>query len=133
MSYTVQPISIIINHKFITPPAISTLRGFSLSQNRQPTLAQPDFYTLYKSGQYLLKHKVFSDLLVSYDRWDFQPYIVMNISQQVSQFLIGRLFKSVNSLLRHPEVMNVFLPNSPHNFQYIFLHQNRAILLRLYH
>ena len=61
MLYTVQPISIRIIHKFITPPAISTLRGFSLSQNRQPTLAQPNFHTLYKSGQYSLKHKVFSD------------------------------------------------------------------------
>ena len=61
MSYTVQPISIISNHKFITPPAISTLRDFSLSQNRQPTLAQPNFHTLYKSGQYSLKHKLFSD------------------------------------------------------------------------
>ena len=59
MSYTVQPICIIINHKFITPLAISTLRGFSLSRNRQPTLAQPNFHTLYKSGQYSLKHKVF--------------------------------------------------------------------------
>ena len=38
MSYTAQPISIISNHKFITLPAISTLRDFSLSQNRQPIL-----------------------------------------------------------------------------------------------
>ena len=47
-SCTVQPISIIIYHKFITPLAISTLRNFSLSQiqNRQPTLAQPNFHTL---------------------------------------------------------------------------------------
>ena len=63
MSYTVQPISIIINHKFITPPAISTLRDFSLSQNRHPTLAQPNFHTLYKRGQYSLKHKLFSDFV----------------------------------------------------------------------
>ena len=56
MSYTVQPISIIINHKFITPPAISTLRDFPLVQNRQPTLAQPNFHTLYKRGQCSLKH-----------------------------------------------------------------------------
>ena len=62
MSYTVQPIPIIINHKFITPLAISTLREFSLSQNRQPTLAQPNFCTLYKSDQCSLKYKPFSDL-----------------------------------------------------------------------
>ena len=41
-----KPISIIINHKFITPPAISTLGDFSLSQNGQPILAQPNFHTL---------------------------------------------------------------------------------------
>ena len=82
MSYTAQPISIIINNKFITPPAISTLKDFSLSQNRQPTLAQPNFHTLYKSGQYSLKHKLFSDFLVSYDRWDLQPYIFMKISRK---------------------------------------------------
>ena len=68
MSYTAQPISIIINHKLITPPAISTLRNFSLSQNRHPILAQPNFHTLYKSSQCSPKHELFSDLLVSYDR-----------------------------------------------------------------
>ena len=63
-----KPISIIINHKFITPPAISTLGDFSLSRNGQPILAQPNFHSLYKSGQCSPKHKLFSDLLVSYDR-----------------------------------------------------------------
>ena len=82
--------SIIINHTFITPPTISTLRDFSLSQNRQPTLAQPyNFHTLYKSGQCSLKHKLFSDLLVSYDRLDLQPYIYMNISRKSFSFYLA--------------------------------------------
>ena len=61
---------IISNHKFTIPSSISTLGYFSLSQNGQPILAQPKFHTLNKSGQYSPKHKLFSDLLVSYDRWD---------------------------------------------------------------
>ena len=39
-------ISIVINHKFIRPSAISMLWDFSLSQNGQPILAQPNFHTL---------------------------------------------------------------------------------------
>ena len=66
MSYIAQPISIIINHNFITPRAISMPRDFSLSQNRQPILAQLNLHTLYKSGQCSPKNKLFSDLLVSY-------------------------------------------------------------------
>ena len=77
---TAQPISIISNHKFITPPSISTLRDFSLSQNRHPILVQPNFQTLYKSGQCSPKHKLFSNLLVSYDRWDIQPHMHMFFS-----------------------------------------------------
>ena len=72
---TTQCISIISNHKFITPLAISTLRDFSLSQNRQPILAQPNFHTLYKSGQCSPKHKLFSVFFVSWHRWDLQPHI----------------------------------------------------------
>ena len=62
-----KPLSIIINHKFPIPSSISTLRDFSLSQNGQPILAQPNFQTLIKSGQCSPKHKLFSDFLVSYD------------------------------------------------------------------
>ena len=36
-----KPISIVIDHKFIRPSAISMLGDFSLSQNGQPILAQP--------------------------------------------------------------------------------------------
>ena len=61
-------ISIIINHKFTISSSISTLGDFSLSQNGQPILAQPNFHTLNKSGQCSPKHKLFSDFLVSYDR-----------------------------------------------------------------
>ena len=43
-----KPISIVINHKFIRPSAISMLGDFSLSQIGQPKLAQPNFHTLYK-------------------------------------------------------------------------------------
>ena len=52
-----KPISIIINHKFTIPSSISTLGDFSLSQNGQPILAQPNFHTLNKSGQCSPKHK----------------------------------------------------------------------------
>ena len=65
-----KPISIINNHKFTIPSSISTLGDFSLSQNGQPILAQPNFHTLNKSGQCSPKHKLFSDFVVSYDRWD---------------------------------------------------------------
>ena len=53
---------IIINHKFTRPSAISTLGEFSLSQNGQPNLAQPNFHTLNKSRQGSPEHKLFSDL-----------------------------------------------------------------------
>ena len=43
-----KPISIIINHKFTRPTSICTLGEFSLSQNGQPLLAQPNFHTLKK-------------------------------------------------------------------------------------
>ena len=69
-----KPIPIIINHKFTRPSSISTLGDFSLSQNGQPILEQPNFHTLNKSGQCSPKHKLISDLLVSYDRWDLKPY-----------------------------------------------------------
>ena len=39
-----KPISIIINHKFTIPSSISTLGEFSLSQNGQSILAQPNFH-----------------------------------------------------------------------------------------
>ena len=43
-----KPISIIINHKFTRPSAISTLEDFSLSQNRQPILHNLIFIPLTK-------------------------------------------------------------------------------------
>ena len=43
-SYTAQTISIVINHKFIRPSAISMLGDFLLSQYGQPILAQPNFH-----------------------------------------------------------------------------------------
>ena len=67
-SYIHKPIPIIIYHKFTRPSAISTLGDFSLSQNGQPILAQPNFHAPNKSGQCSPKHKLYSDLLVSYDR-----------------------------------------------------------------
>ena len=104
MSYTVQPISIIINYKLITPPAISTLREFSLSQNRQPTLAQPNFHTLYETGQYSLKHKLFSDLWVSYDRWDLQPYIFMLISRKSFTVFNWQTFQKCQLFIETPGI-----------------------------
>ena len=65
-----KPIPIIINHKFTRPSSISMLGDFSLSQNGQPILAQPNFHTLYKTGQCSPKHKSISDFLMSCDRWD---------------------------------------------------------------
>ena len=56
-----KPIPIIFNHKFSRPHSISTLGDFSLSQNGQPILAQPNFHTLNKSGQCSPKLKLFSD------------------------------------------------------------------------
>ena len=87
MSYTAQT-HIHRNHKFVRPSAISMLGDFSLSQNGQPILAQPNFHTLYKSGQCSPKHELFSDFLVSYDRWDLQPSIHMKISRKCFTFLI---------------------------------------------
>ena len=104
MSYTAQPISIIINHKFITPPAISTLGDFSLSQNRQPILAQPNFHTFYKSGQCSSKHKLFSDLLVSYNRWDLQPHIHMKISRKYFTVLIWQTIKKCQLFFETPGI-----------------------------
>ena len=63
-----KPIPIIINHKVTSPSSISTLGEFSLSQNGQPILAQPNCHALNKSSQCSPKHKLFSDFLVSYDR-----------------------------------------------------------------
>ena len=63
-----KPISIIINNKFTIPSSISTLGDFSLSQNGQAILAQPNVHTLNKSGQCSPKHELFSGILVSYDR-----------------------------------------------------------------
>ena len=104
MSYIAQPISIISYHKFITPPAISTLRDFSLSQNRQPILAQPYFHTLYKSGQCSPKHKLFSNFWCHMTDETFSHIYIMKNFRNVSQFLSGRLFKSVNFFLRLPVV-----------------------------
>ena len=108
MSYTVQPISIRINHKFITPPAISTLRGFSLSQNRQPTLAQPNFHipftkvaSTHPSIKYFQIFWCHKKIMIDET---FSHTYLWKFPKKVSQFLIGRLFKCVNFLLRHPVV-----------------------------
>ena len=66
--------------------AISMLGDFSLSQIGQPNLAQPDFHTLYKSGQCSPKHELFLDFFffcVCHNfRWDLQPSITYeNISK----------------------------------------------------
>ena len=62
-------ISIVINHKFIRPSAISMLGDFSLSQNwTAKSCANLIFHTLYKSGQCSPEHELFSDFLVAYDR-----------------------------------------------------------------
>ena len=88
------PSSVIINSSHHRQ--FCALRDFSLSQHRQPILAQPNFYTLYKSVHCSPKHKLFSDFCVCHnDRWDLQPHIHMKISKNVSQFLFGRLFISV--------------------------------------
>ena len=44
--------------------AISTLGDFSLAQNGEPILAQPNFFTLYKRGQCSPTHELFSDSVV---------------------------------------------------------------------
>ena len=83
-----KPISIIINHKFIRPSAISMPRDVSPSQNGQLILAQPKFHTLYKSCQCSPKQKLFSDFWVSYDRWDLQPSIHIKNSRKCFTFFI---------------------------------------------
>ena len=50
------PVFIIINHELTLPSSISTLGDFSLSQNWQPILVQPNFHTLNKICQCSLKH-----------------------------------------------------------------------------
>ena len=75
MADGLKPISIIINHRFIRPSAIITLGDFMLSQNGQPTLAQPNFHTLNKSGQCSPKHELFSGVIVSYDTVDDYVFI----------------------------------------------------------
>ena len=110
---TAQPISIIINHKFITPAVNSTLREFSLSQNRHPILAQPNFHTLYKSGQCSPKHELFSIFfLVSYDRWDLQPYIHMKISRKCFTVFIWQIIQKCQLFFRHPVEHIVSILNS---------------------
>ena len=73
-----KPIPIIINHKFTIPSSISTLGDFSLSQNGQPILAQPNFHTLNKSGQCSPEHKSSSNFgchNIMIDETFSHPYI----------------------------------------------------------
>ena len=91
-----KPISIVINHKFIRPLAISMLGNFSLGQIGQPNLAQPDFHTLYKSVQCSPKHELFLDFLVSCDMRSSAIHTYTNFQKMFHIFLFGRLFKSVN-------------------------------------
>ena len=96
-----KPISIISKHKFIRPSAISMLRDVSLSQNGQLILAQPNFHTLYKSGQCSPKYKLISDCLMSYDRWDLQPWSIhLTISRKCFSFYLAD-FPKVSTFLRH--------------------------------
>ena len=73
----------IINHKFTKPSSISTLGDFSLSQNGQLILAQPNFHTLNRSGQCSPKHKLFSFFFWCHmiDETVSHPYI-MKISRE---------------------------------------------------
>ena len=77
------------NHVF----HISTLMDLSVSQNRQPILAQPHFHTLYKSGQCSPKHKLFSFFFGVIIDETFSHKDIWKISENVSQFLFGRLLK----------------------------------------
>ena len=74
MSYMAQTHT---HHKFARPSSISMLGNFSLSQNGQPILAQPNFHTLNKSGQCSPKHQIFSDFfgVIMIDETFSHPYI----------------------------------------------------------
>ena len=78
------------------------LGDFSISQNGQPILAQPNFHTLYKRDQCSLKHKLFSKLLVSYDRWDLQPSIHMKISRKFVTVFIWQTIKKCQLFFETP-------------------------------
>ena len=68
-----KPISIISNHKFTIPSSIFYAGVQCTSRSAKMDsqfLRNLNFHTLNKSGQCSPKHKLFSDLLVSYDRWD---------------------------------------------------------------
>ena len=77
------PISIVVNHKFIRPSVIYMLGDFSLIQNEQPILAQPNFHTLYKVASAHPSMNYFQSLYV-------------NFPENFSHFLFGTIFKSVN-------------------------------------
>ena len=78
-----KPISIIINQ------TISNSIPRDVSLSGQPILAQPNFHTLYKSGQCSPKHKLISDFCESYDRWDIQLSIHIKVSRIVSLFFLA--------------------------------------------
>ena len=97
-----QPISKIIKHEFITPPAISTLGDSSLSQNGQSIFALSNFHTLYKRDHCSPKSKSFSHFVgvIIYDRWDLQPFKHMQISRKFVTVFIWQTF-FFPTFLRH--------------------------------
>ena len=67
-----KPIPIIINHKFTRPSSISTLGTSRSTKLDSQFLRNLIFIPIGKCSR---KHKLFSALLVSYDRWDLEPSI----------------------------------------------------------
>ena len=68
----------------------------------------------YKSSQCSLKHKLFSDLLVSYDRLDLQAsamHIYEKFTKKFYSFYLADYSKVSTFLLRHPGIQNTnFFP-----------------------
>ena len=67
---------------------ISTLGDFSLSQNGQPILAQPNFHTLYQSGQCSPKHEFFQICWCHMIDQTFSHPYILKISRKCCIFFI---------------------------------------------
>ena len=66
-------------------------------------------HTLYKSGQCSPMHILFSNCWVSYDRWDFQPSIHMEITRNFVSYFIWQTIQKCQLFLRHPVYIYVCL------------------------
>ena len=79
MSYTVQPISIRINHKFMHHRQFLRWGAFQSAKTDNRLLCNLIFIPFIKVASTYSSIKYFQIFLVSYGRWDFEPYIFMKI------------------------------------------------------